>query len=102
MIKLTICLLALTFACADYPPSLSSITVCDSQTAERRAEFIVQCSTAANPHSDEEGEDLVSQCEKTAKNLFCRKEKSLYYHDTYSRVPCSLVKDPVGMKVCGS
>ena len=39
---------------------------------ERQAEFIIACAKAANPMSDEEGEDLVKQCEWTSQNLFCR------------------------------
>lgn len=94
-------LLVLTAACADSPPTLTTVTVCSPETAERRATFIVQCSTAANPHSDEEGEDLVSQCETTATNLFCAEEPALYFHDTYSRVPCSRAKNDLERKVCG-
>ena len=37
---------------------------------ERHAAFIIDCATAANPMSDEEGEDLVYQCELTARSLF--------------------------------
>jgi hypothetical protein len=35
------------------------------------AEFIVKCSEAANPKSDEEGEDLVKQCEWTGRRTIC-------------------------------
>jgi hypothetical protein len=34
------------------------------------AEFIIRCAEAANPLSDEEGEDLVVQCERTASNIY--------------------------------
>ena len=37
----------------------------------KKAKFIIDCAKAANPMSDEEGEDLVAQCERTATNLFC-------------------------------
>ena len=43
--------------------------ICD---VESRAKFIINCAKAANPMSDEEGEDLVKQCEKTSVNLFCK------------------------------
>lgn len=39
----------------------------------KQADFILTCALNANPLSDEEGEDLVEQCEKTSKNLFCEK-----------------------------
>lgn len=45
--------------------------ICDQ---EKRAQFIVDCARAANPMSDEEGEDLVAQCEKTSTNLYCVKQ----------------------------
>jgi hypothetical protein len=35
------------------------------------AQFVIDCAKAANPLSDEEGEDLVKQCERTAVNTFC-------------------------------
>lgn len=41
---------------------------------EKQAKFIIKCAEAANPRSDEEGEDLVEQCEMTSYNLFCEKE----------------------------
>lgn len=40
-----------------------------------KAKFILDCAKAANPMSDEEGEDLVIQCERTATSLFCKMEE---------------------------
>ena len=37
----------------------------------KQAKFIIECARAANPMSDEEGEDLVAQCEITSSRLFC-------------------------------
>lgn len=45
---------------------------------EKRAKFIVDCAKAANPMSDEEGEDLVRQCDITSKHLFCEYVKEKY------------------------
>ena len=45
---------------------------------DKRAEFIINCAKAANPMSDEEGEDLVEQCERTSRNLFCESVKEYY------------------------
>jgi len=42
---------------------------------ERLAKFIINCSKAANPLSDEEGEDLVAQCERTGTRTFCPPHK---------------------------
>ena len=45
---------------------------------DKRAEFIINCAKAANPMSDEEGEDLVIQCERTSYDLFCDSVKEYY------------------------
>ena len=44
---------------------------CDTVEAREAATFVIECSKAANPMSDEEGEDLVAQCHATARELFC-------------------------------
>lgn len=41
------------------------------ESRKELAEFIIKCSEAANPKSDEEGEDLVIQCERTGTNTLC-------------------------------
>lgn len=43
---------------------------CSVDSAERRAAFILKCAEAANPFSDEEGEDLVRECALQAE-MFC-------------------------------
>jgi hypothetical protein len=45
---------------------------------DKRAEFIINCAKAANPMSDEEGEDLVEQCQRTSYDLFCEQIKEYY------------------------
>ncbi len=52
---------------------------------ERLAVFIVECAKAANPMSDEEGEDLVAQCESSGKNTLCPSVET-----------CQTVYDPGG------
>ena len=44
-----------------------------SSESERQAMamFVIDCASAANPKSDEEGEDLVEQCQYTAQALLC-------------------------------
>lgn len=44
------------------------------------SKFVVDCARAGNPMSDEEGEDLVEQCDKTAFRIFC-KTKKIYYKE---------------------
>lgn len=59
------------------------------------ADFILTCAKNANPMSDEEGEDLVKQCEKTGNNLyqvrsygFCHTTEQ--YCSYYDVTPCSM------------
>lgn len=51
-------------------------TICKDN--DKRAEFIINCAKAANPMSDEEGEDLVLQCQRTSRDLFCDEVKEYY------------------------
>lgn len=77
--KLAFCLLFmfLLVACngdKPKPPTVRfEITQHCSTEAERHAlsKFVVDCATAANPMSDEEGEDLVRQCQITAEAILC-------------------------------
>ena len=46
--------------------------------ADKRAKFIIDCAKAANPMSDEEGEDLVKQCDSSSRELFCHYTKEYY------------------------
>lgn len=59
---------ALTLTACDDAKKVSSKT--EIVDAEKAAKFIVECASAANPMSDEEGEDLVYQCELTAKKIY--------------------------------
>ncbi len=51
------------------------IPVCTTEHQKQLSEFIILCAKAANPMSDEEGEDLVKQCEMTGKNIYCPRKK---------------------------
>lgn len=69
-----------------------------------RAEWVAKCAEAANPKSDEEGEDLVAQCDVSSKSLFC-KHRWVSYNDSgglYKPVPCSLTKEPDRLRACSS
>lgn len=61
---------AICFACACAPEVIVE-TEAAPTAAERHAaaEMVIRCAAAANPHSDEEGEDLVAQCERTARRI---------------------------------
>ncbi|ALM62114.1 hypothetical protein AXI64_gp122 [Vibrio phage qdvp001] len=60
----------------------SSTTLNGSSQA---AEFIINCAEAANPLSDEEGEDLVSQCERTATKIYGVEEFYAWNKDTWEK-----------------
>ncbi len=49
------------------------------KNTDKRAKFIIDCARAANPMSDEEGEDLVKQCDSSSQHLFCEYVKEYYY-----------------------
>src|SRR4030095_7934578 len=44
----------------------------DCEASPGQAEWVLQCITNGNPMSDEEGEDLVDQCELSSRKLFTR------------------------------
>jgi hypothetical protein len=50
------------------PGGLFYKETCD---VNKQAKFIIECARAANPMSDEEGEDLVAQCDIISSRLFC-------------------------------
>lgn len=77
-LTLLLCFLMLT-ACNDVKKVSSKIEISDIGNAST---FIIECAKAANPMSDEEGEDLVRQCEITAESLYGT--RVYYIWDDYS------------------
>ena len=52
------------------------------QTPEERkalTDAVIACAKAGNPMSDEEGEDLVAQCEKTMARAVCPERRVIVY-----------------------
>lgn len=72
---------------------------------ERAATFIIECAGAANPHSDEEGEDLVRQCEQTATRLYGRLTSYCVLHIPGRNYPlkyrCDSDVNDTCKRVCG-
>ncbi len=72
---------------------------------DRAAAFIIQCASAANPHSDEEGEDLVRQCEQTATRLYGRLTSYCVVHIPGRNYPlkyrCDSDVNDTCKRVCG-
>lgn len=73
--------------------SLASLAACDEgpriyeetrpfcDTPELRqkvADFVVNCAKAANPMSDEEGEDLVAECRRSGQAVLCPERTYTY------------------------
>lgn len=48
---------------------------CTEETKQDRAEFILTCIENANPKSDEEPEDWITDCKWMAEQTLCKKEK---------------------------
>lgn len=73
MVKLLFVLLFFLVGCSEsVVVERSSRQACE-KIEERRelAQFILKCAEAANPKSDEEGEDLVIQCQRTGIATLC-------------------------------
>lgn len=76
--------IAITSGCSNYTEvRLEPKPDCTSNPEVRKqlAEFVLTCAKNANPLSDEEGEDLVAQCQKTGTQVVCPVTMS---HVTYN------------------
>lgn len=69
---LLISMLVLVSCGSNYEFTRGTINKCQGKEL---ADFIVKCAKAANPMSDEEGEDLVQQCEWTGQRIYCKEVK---------------------------
>ena len=69
-------LFALLSACG---PSVQQELTCAPSESERATACMLSCAEAANPKSDEEGEDLVLQCEDSCRRLLCHTGQWLYW-----------------------
>jgi hypothetical protein len=56
---------------------------------DKAAAFVVACASAANPRSDEEGEDLVEQCEQTAMSMFMIRHRTRWIDAEERYVRCA-------------
>lgn len=91
MSRIRYALLAMCLVGCENQPDDRMYRNCDPNTPGR-ADFIIKCAEAANPKSDEEGEDLVSQCEKTSEELFC--PYVMHHWDGAGWKPLPLPKEP--------
>ena len=60
------------------------------------ADFVIKCAEAANPLSDEEGEDLVLQCHRTGESLLCPLVETCWpdeENEFLHRKDCSIMRE---------
>lgn len=89
---LSIVTLFLLAACVDYsePEKRGMRPICSADDdRERLADFILACVKNGNPMSDEEGEDLVRQCERTGENVVCPTVAACYHSGSFSWAQCA-------------
>jgi hypothetical protein len=92
-------LIAILSACSPEPDLVRVETEPHCVTEQDRATlaaFIVDCAKAANPLSDEEGEDLVKQCERTGIRTVCpeHEHRKVYSPANYTWTTTELSKEP--------
>ena len=79
-IKITIAIVSLLiFSGCSKEKVYDTRKMIQKDSLEKASQFILTCAKNANPLSDEEGEDLVKQCEKTAMFLYGKVVKGHCY-----------------------
>jgi hypothetical protein len=83
----------------DFEPSGVELR-CVERDGDAAASCMIDCSRAANPKSDEEGEDLVAECAQQCAEFRCTR-RSWHYrgHNAYDWTPCELGSD-VEQRAC--
>ena len=71
--KIIILIIAVTVlsACDRVRERLRYYSECTAETVDKRATFILQCISNANPKSDEEPEDWLQKCQVIAEETYC-------------------------------
>lgn len=89
--KRWLCLLTLGLACSpDRPEDIKIREECTVDPIKFREELktcLIDCTKAGNPMSDEEGEDLVRQCQYSCSEIYCTLQ--LWYWDGDGKWSCS-------------
>ena len=79
---------------------------CPETVKRKITDFIINCANAANPMSDEEGEDLVYGCASIAEKIYCYNQPHIYYRDVghnYQRIlPCNKAATKEEKDLCAS
>lgn len=79
-------------------PDVTQDNVCSAPESERAVACMIACAAAANPKSDEEGEDLVKQCDQSCTRLLCRTPAWRYWSGS-GWEPCES-GDAVAQRAC--
>jgi len=99
-------ILAVLLSCTDEKyMEIREFQHCPDANADKITSFIIDCANAANPMSDEEGEDLVSQCAYRARQLYCSGQPYIFYvsgHRIKRSLPCSVAVTADEIKLCAS
>lgn len=90
MRTITVLCLMLAMACEKQLPTFTRD--CHGSSDER-ARFIIECTKAGNPMSDEEGEDLVAECGTQAEYLYCPMVRAFRERGQSVSYPCRLAHD---------
>lgn len=94
-------LLTLTLGCEESGPEWGHVSMgpwCGADSQAKRAEFVVRCAEAANPKSDEEGEDLVKECAEQAEVIYCTHRPFVHFGGMEEW--CHLTLNPKARRVC--
>ena len=73
---------------------------CDEPDGPAAVDCMVRCAEAANPMSDEEGEALVEQCDRSCEKYACKKRALWVQYPRGGGVSCKLTQDPREIKAC--
>ena len=78
--------------------------VCTGEHREEIAKWAQECISGANPHSDEEPEDWISECTDMAERIWCSYEPVVIWSECHScnshSVPCDQTIDERLVKAC--
>lgn len=96
-------LLMMSCICAQ-DPELHYKHECSPEQNEQIAAWVLKCIEVANPKADEEPEDWIYQCKRTAKQTLCNMQPFLTYQPclscTWSTIPCADIQEAWLKKFC--
>jgi hypothetical protein len=70
----------------------NSYACCLKRDEQARAACMLECARAANPMSDEEGEDLVYQCYRSGTDIACSKWGVVSATNTHNAIEAACIR----------